>query len=409
MKILHTSDWHIGRTLNGRKRYAEHEAFLNWLARTVDEENVDAVLISGDVFDNTTPSNAAQELYYRFLCRVAGSSGRQVVVIAGNHDSPSFLKAPKELLKHIHIQVFACAAHDPADEVTVLCAMDGRPGMIVCAVPYLRDTDLRTAEAGESLEDKERKMIGEIKNHYLRVCEAAMKIRERLQKPLPIVAMGHLFAAGGRTLDGDGVRHLSVGTLAQVGKEVFPDVIDYLALGHLHVPQRVGGSEVMRYCGSPLPMGFGEAGQEKKVVLVNFENREPDVSERVVPLFQELKTLRGDWFLLSRDIQELKFRKSRAWLEVIYDGEEMIGDLRERLEEATSGTDIAILSVKNSRWLHKAFRSETEVEALDALDINDVFSRCLDACRVPGEQRPVLWSAYQEMLASLDEEDPLAT
>jgi DNA repair protein SbcD/Mre11 len=98
MKLLHTSDWHIGRTLFGRKRYDEFEAFLTWLAETIQHKEIDALLVAGDVFDTSAPSNRAQELYYRFLCRVAASSCRHVVVVAGNHDSPSFLNAPKELL-----------------------------------------------------------------------------------------------------------------------------------------------------------------------------------------------------------------------------------------------------------------------------------------------------------------------
>ena len=105
MKTLHTSDWHLGRSLYGRKRYEEFSAFLDWLAQTIEDEKVDALLVAGDVFDTCTPSNRAQELYYRFLCRVAASYCRHVVVIAGNHDSPSFLNAPKELLRVLNVYV----------------------------------------------------------------------------------------------------------------------------------------------------------------------------------------------------------------------------------------------------------------------------------------------------------------
>lgn len=406
MKILHTSDWHIGRALNGRKRYAEHEAFLNWLGQLIEDENIDAVLIAGDVFDNATPSNYAQELYYRFLCRVAGLSGCQVVVIGGNHDSPSFLNAPQEMLKLLRVHVLGSAAVNPADEVIALFDAQGQPGLLVCAVPYLRDADIRLSEAGENAEDKERKTLEGIKNHYRQVYEAARCARERLQKPLPIAVLGHLFVAGGQTVDGDGVRQLYVGSLSQVGKDIFPDEIDYLALGHLHVPQRVGGSDLMRYCGSPLPMGFGEAGQEKSVVLVDFAKPVPEVSLRAVPVFQELRALRGDWPLLSAKINELKSAKSDAWLEIVYDAAEIIGDLRERLEEAVQATDLAILSIKNSRQLDKAVKSGTaELETLESLDVNDVFKSCLDARQISEEQRQVLWPAYQETLASLYEED----
>ena len=105
MKVLHTSDWHIGRTLHGRQRYEEFEAFLDWLADLIEKESIDVLLVAGDVFDNSTPGNRAQELYYRFLCRAAASSNRHVVVTAGNHDSPSFLNAPRELLKFLNVHV----------------------------------------------------------------------------------------------------------------------------------------------------------------------------------------------------------------------------------------------------------------------------------------------------------------
>jgi len=120
MKILHTSDWHLGRSLYGKKRYDEFSAFLDWLAETIEEQGIDALLIAGDVFDTSTPSNRAQALYYRFLCRVATSCCRHVVVIAGNHDSPSFLNAPRELLRALDVHVVGATTENLEDEVIVL-------------------------------------------------------------------------------------------------------------------------------------------------------------------------------------------------------------------------------------------------------------------------------------------------
>ncbi|MCA9457858.1 MAG: exonuclease subunit SbcD, partial [Nitrospira sp.] len=197
MKILHTSDWHIGRTLYGRKRYEEFEAFLTWLTETIQQNEIDALLVAGDVFDTSAPSNRAQELYYRFLCRVAASPCRHVVVIAGNHDSPSFLNAPKELLKALDVHVIGSSSEALEDEVLVLRNEHGDPELIVCAVPYLRDRDIRVAEAGESVEDKERKLIDGIRTHYAAVAALAEQKREELGVNIPIVAMGHLFTAGG--------------------------------------------------------------------------------------------------------------------------------------------------------------------------------------------------------------------
>jgi DNA repair protein SbcD/Mre11 len=408
MKILHTSDWHIGRALYKRQRYAEFESFLNWLAGVIEEENVDVLLVAGDVFDNSTPSNFAQKLYYRFLCRVAGAGKCHVVVVAGNHDSPSFLNAPRELLKSVNVHVVGSASDSPADELIVLTGLDNEPNLIVCAVPYLRDRDIRTTEAGESIEDKERKIIEGIRNHYHLVCNEAEQKHALLKKPIPIIAMGHLFASGGKTVDGDGVRELYIGSLAQVRMDVFPGCIDYLALGHLHIPQTVGGSEFIRYSGSPLPIGFGEAQQVKHIVIVEFSGQTPHIKNISVPRFQELKTLSGDWQTIADEIDELKGMASNAWLEINYEGDEIASSLRERLDEAISGTALEILRVKNNRVLQRALTGKDAGETLDNLDVTDVFKRCLEMNEVPAEQQPSLLSAYQEVLVSLSEEDPMA-
>ena len=405
LKLLHTSDWHIGRTLYGRKRYEEFEAFLSWLAETIQQNEIDALLVAGDVFDTSAPSNRAQELYYRFLCRVAASSCRHVVVVAGNHDSPSFLNAPKELLKALDVHVVGSSTESPEDEVLVLCNEQDAPELIVCAVPYLRDRDIRVAEAGESVEDKERKLIEGIRTHYAAVAALAEQKREELGADIPIVGTGHLFTAGGQTVDGDGVRELYVGSLAHVTAGIFPACFNYLALGHLHVPQKVNGSETIRYSGSPLPMGFGEAKQQKSVCQVEFHSTAASVQLIDVPIFQKLERVKGDWEGISNRIIELSATDSQGWLEVIYDGTEVIGDLRERLEAAISGTQMEILRIKNNRIIERVLGQIHEEETLDDLNVNDVFERCLAVHDVPEEQRPELLRAYQETVSSLYEDD----
>ena len=408
MKVLHTSDWHIGRALYDRKRYEECEAFLNWLADLTEGEKIDVLLVAGDVFDNSTPSNLAQKLYYRFLCRVAALGHCHVVIIAGNHDSPSFLNAPRELLVSLDVHVVGYASDSPEDELIVIHGPDEEPRLIVCAIPYLRDREIRKAEAGESIEDKDRKIIEGIRTHYRRVCEAAEKKRDGLKKPVPIIAMGHLFAAGGQTVDGDGVRRLYIGSLAQVRTDVFPESIDYLALGHLHIPQMVSGSEFIRYSGSPLPIGFGEADQEKGVVLVEFSDMAPTVTRVPVPRFQELKALRGDWAAISQSLEEMKSEGSNAWVEVVYEGDDIAGNLRERLDEAVEGSDIEILRIVNNRLVEHVMSGTATEESLDDMDVTEVFERCLQAHDVPEDQHSSLLSAYQEVVVSLREADPMA-
>lgn len=405
MKVLHTSDWHIGRTLYGRKRYEEFGAFLTWLAETIQQNEIDALLVAGDIFDTSAPSNRAQELYYRFLCRVAASCCRHVVVVAGNHDSPSFLNAPKELLKALDVHVVGSSTESPEDEVLVLRNDQDTPELIVCAVPYLRDRDIRVAEAGESVEDKERKLIDGIRTHYATVAALAEQKREELGANIPIVGTGHLFTAGGQTVDGDGVRELYVGSLAHVTAGIFPACFNYLALGHLHVPQEVNGSKTIRYSGSPLPMGFGEAKQQKSVCLVEFRSTAASVQLIDVPVFQRLERVKGDWDGISNRILELTATDSPGWLEVIYDGIEVIGDLRERLEAAISGTQMKILRIKNNRIIDRVLGQIHEEETLDDLNVDDVFERCLAVHDVPEEQRPELLRAYQETVSSLYEDD----
>ncbi|MDO8910098.1 MAG: exonuclease SbcCD subunit D C-terminal domain-containing protein [Pseudohongiella sp.] len=418
LKVLHTSDWHLGRSLYGQKRYEEFDALLDWMIATLREQHIDVLLIAGDVFDTGTPSNRAMQQYYRFLTRVSDTGCSHVVIIGGNHDSPTFLNAPRELLQVLNVHVIGAKADCITDEVLVLRDNDEKTLAIVCATPYLRDRDIRTAEAGESIEDKEQKLLEGIGNHYATVTALATKIHESLtdaeQKTVPIIAMGHLFTAGGRTADGDGVRELYVGSLAHVGAGIFPEALDYVALGHLHVPQAVGSHDHIRYCGSPLPMGFGEALQQKSVCVLTFATREPELALVPIPTFQRLRQLRGDLATLQSELETLMQDSTTSWVEIIYTGEEIMPDLREKLEAVTTAgqnnatAPVTILRIKNQRISAQTLVSDTAEQTLDDLTPQDVFERCLSAHDIPSEQRPALQHAYQEILTQLQEDDTRA-
>lgn len=409
MKILHTSDWHIGKTLYNRKRYEEFEAFFTWLTDTIEQKQVDVLLVAGDIFDTSTPGNRAQQIYYQFLHRVASSTCRHIIIIAGNHDSPSFLGAPKELLKTFDIHVIGGITGNPADEVLVLRDTEGNVELIVCAVPYLQDRDIRIVEAGESVEDKSRKLTRGIHDHYTAVVNIARQQRAMLSPSVPIIAMGHLFVTGGQTIEGDGVRELYVGSLAHVSADIFPADIDYLALGHLHVPQQVNNSSVMRYSGSPLPIGFGEAQQEKSMCLISFDQRTSTTSPTVqlinIPVFQPLERIKGSWEDISSRITALSAKSSLAWLEIIYEGDEIISNLQERVQSAVEGTKLEILRIKNNRILNQILNQTSDKGTLEELSVHEVFEQCLSANAIPPEQRAELRHTYQEILTSLQEED----
>ena len=409
MKILHTSDWHLGRSLYGRKRYDEFAEFLTWLTKTIENESIDILLVAGDVFDNSTPSNRAQELYYKFISRVSNSCCRHIVIIAGNHDSPSFLNAPKELLKALNVYVVGSITDNRENEVIVLKDAKSQPEAIVCAVPYLRDRDIRTAEPGETIDDKNAKLIEGLKNHYTDVCALAEQKRSEIGKAsgasIPIIAMGHLFTAGGRTVDGDGVRELYVGSLAHMGGDVLPSSVEYFALGHLHVPQSVGSSEHIRYSGSPIPIGFAEAKQAKNIISVEFNGAKTNIQEIKIPCFQQLVRIAGSLDDIHIKIEQLKQENSSAWLEIEYTGCDLIANLQEIIDEALADSAMEILRIKNKRVIDRAISPVAEDETLDDLDTSDVFSRCMDAFDVPEEDRKELTASYNEIIKSLHEED----
>lgn len=415
MKILHTSDWHLGRTLYGRKRYDEFSKFLQWLADTIEQKEIDLLLVSGDVFDTCTPSNKAQQLYYRFLCRISDSCCKNVVVIAGNHDSPSFLDAPKELLRALNVTVVGAASENFEDEVFAVNGKDENAEAIVCAVPYLRDKEIRTAEPGENIDDKNRKIAEGIKEYYEKIAVCAETKRNDLlyseqykNTYIPIIATGHLFASGGKTIDGDGVRELYVGSLAFVHENVFPASIDYLALGHLHVPQIVSGKENIRYSGSPIPMGFGEADQEKSVVIIEFDKTgKMQINIDKIPCFQQLIRITGSLDDIIARLEELKKQESRAWIEIEYIGSDIIADLSDRMYKNVADSNMEILRIKNRCIADKVIKI-VENETLDDLNENDVFVRCMDSFDIPDDQRAELIASYNEVIRDIDEEDARA-
>ena len=412
MRLLHTSDWHLGRSLYGRRRHEEFAAFLDWLLATLHEQRIDALLVAGDVFDTGTPGTRAQELYYQFLARVAASGCRHVVIIAGNHDSPAFLDAPRGLLRALHVHVVGQAQDDPADEVLLLRDAAGAPELIVAAVPYLRDRDLRSVEAGESVADKARKLLDGLRAHYAAVARAATRLADSLDRPVPVIATGHLFTAGGLTVDGDGVRELYIGTLAQAHVDIFAPRFDYVALGHLHVPQMVAGRAHVRYSGSPLAIGFGEATQEKSVCVVSFAPATAAAADRhcevaitlvPVPCFQALASLTGDWPNLQTQLASLRASGETVWLEVEYTGAEVLGDLRARLDREIAGSALDILRIRNTHTSAPALGQVSDDSTLADLDVHEVFTLCLAAHAIPESQHAELRQTYREALTDLAE------
>ncbi len=401
MKILHTSDWHLGRLLHGYKRTDEYINFLNWLAGYITDNQIECLLISGDIFDSNTPPNQAMELYYGFLSRLIHSVCRHIIIIAGNHDSPALLNAPRDILKHFNIHITGSITENIEDEIIKVKDHEGKVRLIVCAVPFLRDKDIRSSEAGESIEQKEQKMIEGIRNHYRQVCDLANDIRGDMD--IPIIAMGHLFTAGGSITEDDGVRELYIGSLGHVHHQIFPEYLDYVALGHLHVPQKVNQSDKIRYSGSPLPMGFGEARQQKIMCLIETQDRNLTVNEVEIPVFQRLESIKGNRDKIISRLQELVLENEEILAEVVYTGEEQFSDLKTVVERLAAGSKIEIILTKNNIVYNAILKVTENRETLEELSKEEVFLRCLKANNRSAEEETELMQTFQEAVLLLDD------
>ena len=404
MKLLHTSDWHLGRALYGRNRHRDFSQFLDWMIDTLDSEKIDVLLIAGDIFDTTTPSNWAQNLYYKFLTRVQETCCKHVVITAGNHDSATFLEAPSGILKTMNIHVIGSINDDIAKEIIQIPGLNGETQLIVCAVPYLRERDIRFASPGETIEEKSTKLVQGIQGHYTKVVEHAAKIQDSHQNRIPLVAMGHLFAAGGNSVTGDGVRELYVGSLAHVPASLFPKSIDYLALGHLHSGQLLAKNESRRYCGSPVPMNFGEGKTSKTVVTIEFHQNSPTINTIDIPIFQRLESLNGNMEELLSKIEQLKEEECSIWLEIKYNGDALVTSLQENMRQAVAGTYLEILRIINTRIIESVLTSETNLETLEQLSVEEVFDRCLSQNNITGTQYDELTLRFNQAVDLLHQE-----
>lgn len=288
MKILHTADWHIGKVLHKYSLNEEFELFLDWLLDCIQKENVDVLLISGDIFDVANPSVKDRGVYYRFLSRLIGSR-TQVIITGGNHDSVGLIDAPQEILKHININVIGGAKADLSDELIEVFDENGKVACIVAAVPFLRDKDLRNLNTDVKFENRAAALKSGIENHY----SSLAQLCEANYKGTPALAMGHLYARGVSTSESE--RDIHIGNAAAVESDIFPDTFGYIALGHIHRPQVIGGNPMVRYSGSPIALSFSEKEDQKCVLITELKDGkfgEPEV--KLVPKKRQLKKMSGN-------------------------------------------------------------------------------------------------------------------
>ncbi len=406
MKILHTADWHLGHYLKGQEntRFEEHSLFLSWLLDTIENEQIDLLLIAGDIFDSANPPHWAEEQYYRFLANVCRTVCKNVLIIGGNHDSPTNLNAPKEILKFLNVHIIGKASDNLQDEIVLIENKD-KIALVICAVPFLRDSDIRKAISAENITETERRIKEGIIQHYQQVANLAADYKKA---HIPILATGHLYAAKSQTSDSE--KEIHIGNQGQIEVERLPKIFDYVALGHIHRPQKVGGHQHIRYSGSPIPLSFSEYNDRKQVIILEIGNNGlSDLQEVEVPLSRPLLSFKGSLAEVEKKILSHEQKSSLTpWAEVKVVLQEHVSNLSEKIQTLGKEKSINILKVNiDYDKTHLPNNEPTILQSLSELTPLEVFKqKCEQENRnLANEDYKGVLEAFQLLLEEVERQE----
>ncbi|WP_129543731.1 exonuclease subunit SbcD [Serratia sp. 1D1416] len=393
MRLIHTSDWHLGQYFFTKSRAAEHQAFLRWLIERIEQQQVDALIVAGDLFDTGSPPSYARELYNRFVVELR-RTGCQLVVLGGNHDSVATLNESRELLSCLNATVIANAQSDIERQILVLNQRDGQPGAVLCAIPFLRPRDLLTSRAGESGAQKQLALQEAIAEHYQALYRAACDRRDQLGLPLPIVATGHLTTVG--VTASDSVRDIYIGTLDAFPAQAFPPA-DYIALGHIHRAQNVAKSEHIRYSGSPIPLSFDELGKAKSVFMVDFAaGALQQVTPLEIPSFQPMRLIKGDLPQIEQQLRQFADYQGElpVWLDIEVATQDYLSDIQRRIQLLADELPVEVVLLRRGKEQRRQAIEQQDKETLNELSVSEVFERRL-------AQEPEMAEARQQRMRQM--------
>jgi exonuclease SbcD len=410
LRFIHTSDWHLGQTLHNFERGFEHQAFLDWLINTLVTEQAEALLISGDIFDTANPSAAAQKQFYRFLQQAKSRVPHlNIVIIAGNHDSPGRLEAPSPLLETLDATVIgfvprlADASIDLSKLVVPLKNAAGEIRAWCLAIPFLRPGDVpRVEDAVDHIVDPYMQGITLL---YQQTLQHALSLRQPGQA---IIALGHCHMVGGEISE-ESERRIVIGGTEALSANMFDANVAYAALGHLHLAQKVGKQAHLRYCGSPLPMSFAEVDYQHQVLRVDLAGEQASeitpllvpravemlrVPRQPAPLAQVLVALTALDIAADTPPEQQPYLEVRVRLDAPEPG------LRAAIEAALEGKPVRLAKIETS---FAAKISSTDVPAtldeLERLQPDQIFER-LCRSKFEGETPAPLTAAFAELLLS---------
>lgn len=415
MRLLHTSDWHLGQSLHNFDRYYEHQRFLDWLLDTIVSEQADALLVAGDIFDNANPSSASQRQLYAFLQQARARAPQlDIVIIAGNHDSPGRLEAPGPLLE-VHGTTVIGYPHRGADGNIVmermLVPLTGKDGAVaawVLAVPFLRHGDVprllpvETADGSHDDIPQPDPYLSGIAELYRQALELA---GARAAEGQAIVAMGHCHMVNG-TMSADSERRIVIGGTEMLPTGIFPPPIAYAALGHLHLAQQVGPHAHIRYCGSPIPLSFTETSYQHQVLRIDLQGAQVGeitalpipravqllrVPEKPAPL-DEVKAALAALDLPEAPLEQQPLLEVRVKLTAPEPG------LRAAIEEALHGKAVRLAKIETSSAARASFEEAAlSLDQLATLQPDDIFKRLYQQ-RYGTEAPPDQLAAFAELV-----------
>jgi len=427
MRILHTSDWHLGQHFIGKSREAEHQAFFHWLKQQIIALDVDVLLVAGDIFDTATPPSYARERYHQLIVDLQ-PTGVQLVLLGGNHDSVAVLQESASLLKCLHTTVIPGYQTDLQAHLVPLQRKDGQVGAVLAAVPFLRPRDLSQrddgkSQPGQTAAEKSAQLQNQIGAVYQELYQAATDLAATLQTQqgqtaaLPVIATGHLTTVGASSTES--VREIYIGTLEALPASCLPPFA-YIALGHIHQPQKVAGSEFISYSGSPIALSFDEANQQKQLLLVDFQQdpantaqTAPTVSSIDIPCFQPLLSLKSDLAHLQQQLQPVIEKLNpgeQLWLELVVSGETaLLSDLQLQLQEQLADLPVELLKLRRERLSASAGEISVFEPSLLELTPADVLQSRLAQESLTDELTSRLTQLHQQALDIVLQAEPIAT
>ena len=394
MRILHTADWHLGLRLYRKEITEEHRAFFTWLRELIRDRDIDVLLISGDVFDQANPSNEARALYYDFLKQLIQLKCK-VIITGGNHDSPGILNAPREILQMLDVHVIGSARADVKEEIIDL------GGAVIAAVPYLREPDIHALTRDTTYDDRRLQIRDGIRRHYEKVAGVCGHYT------VPLIAMGHLYAAGSSSSDSE--KMIQLGNQSPVASDDFPDCFDYVALGHIHKPQRVNALDHIRYSGSPVPLSFSERDDRKIVIELEVKGNKIVQTDHEVPIFRKLVRFKGSLEEVkqkAKDYRETAHARAFGELEILE--AQMDPAIYADAARFVADWENAYIDILNYTIRHTEAAPRMADMAEGRLDLREiqpleVLDNMMEAGGLKPEDREVMRNAFYQLMEMDDE------